>query len=353
METNDEKPTRREEIEAAWEAVASEESVETLQASTEGSEGEVQGETLTETSAPDGEVATEAPEVVTDGEALPEPEETLERPREWAEDEEPIFRALPKEMQRKIHERETKRRNVFYTRMNEATNAREKFSQEYGALDKVLEPYKEQIALARTTAPQVIAQLFAFSNRLDKDPAGTIAKLMKDKGLNPEAIQKAAQGIPTVDPQSQALMQKVSHLENRLAERDQMQHSEKQGAVASEVISFQNERDETGKPLRPFFNEVWPEFKLFAAALGKNNPDAPIRQVLDAAYERAVRANPDIFKKLQAQEQKSTLERLKQEAAAAAKAGSSIRGAPAANLTAAKAGGSRRDMIAALYDEMS
>ena len=227
-----------------------------------------------------------APEVKTEA-ATPAPEagEPIIAPISWKKDEQEAFRSLPRPVQETIARREKEREVAWNRGQMEVAQYRKKYSD----IDAALAPHENKWARAGIQPGQVIRQFLAWQDRLDADPQKGIAELAATYGIDPATL---AQHAPAVDPQISSLQAEIQRLKTEVMGRSQYEEQAYMSEVSNSIGAYAMEKGQDGKPLRPYFNDVYQDMLPIADSLKRANPNATPTQILDAAYDRAVYANP-------------------------------------------------------------
>ena len=140
--------------------------------------------------------------------------------------------------------------------------------------------------------------------------------------------------------QNAQLQQRLDNFERGFQGREQQAQTVYKQQIASEVQQFALERDDKGKLLRPYVNEVR---SLMGSIIGSGKTSD-----LKQAYDMACRADPEVFAKIEAQRRVETerekAKKDREKATAANKAGASISGQPGDRARAEPTGDLREDM---------
>lgn len=216
----------------------------------------------------------------------PEVDEWIEAPKSFKPEYHEGFKALPLEMRKYIHQRESETEKGF-------KDFGEKLKG-YQWIDEVYGKNKER--LGGLSLKEWVEDMAAVDGCLAANPAATI-KALSDYYKISQNNQD--QGQPQVSP----VEQKIAALEQRFSQYMTQRENER---VQSEFDTFINEKDEAGNLKHPYFNEVKNEMSaLFGGGLVKNFAEA---------YDKAVRLNPDVWEKLNAERIRSEMEKKAAEA---------------------------------------
>lgn len=308
---------------------------------------------------PDDEVASatidEAP--VADEISEPVEEETpasnelVVAPISWPASEKERFKSLPPEVQKFISKREQERDSFLSSKANEVAEIK-KYVSQYADIDQAFAPFERKMQLSGANRGQVISQLLGAQKYLDENPPEAIRWLAESYGLTPEQIFNAEASTPRVDPQTANLQRKIEQLEGYLQQQKQTQHQSAYQAINNDIAAFASETDGQGNYLRPHFNEVYTDMEAIVRHLRSNQPNLPIKEVLQQAYDRAVWANPNSREAMLLREkqkvQANHMNEAKRKAEKARVLGSSVTGAPTSNASPAISGNLREMLESAI-----
>jgi len=273
---------------------------------------------------PDGEAPTK-----TDGEAGDGAQEAelgpLEPPANWSADDQEVFRGCNEEVQKWV-QGFAERQIEPLQKQVEATQPVAKVLQTYDSYlkqlgqpaDRVLEGLLQTEYLLRTGTPQQKAQ--------------ALNRIIQDYGVQTEA--PAAPALPEEvagDPVAQAfhpvlnqVMERLDHLNNRFENNQQQAATYQQQSAAAALETFQNQKDDKGNLLHPYYGEVLATMEALA-----NQANATGQQVtLEQVYENACMANPGVRAKIESAKQAASIRERQSKAADKSKASKSVASSP-------------------------
>lgn len=300
---------------------------------------------------PDGKPVAEKPE----GEETPAVEGVPQVPNHWTADHKEAFKTLPPAAQ-KILIDINKRQDAAYT---QKTTALADFRKEYGAVDEMFTPYKEQIRAAGFTPATLIRNWHNVetalmegkgvevltrvvdSYKIDK---GQLAKALGltgapavADGATPANGATPAASAVTSSPEIADLKTELAGLRGKITAREQKEREDQIAAaqadldrVTNDIETFKGATNDKGELLNPHYPEVEATMIRLAKSYRANGQEPP---ALKDLYEEAVWATPSTRDKALAARQQSEERRKADEARAKAakakNAGSSVTGAPA------------------------
>ena len=251
-------------------------------------------------------------------ETEPEP---LSAPEHWPEETRTLFEAAPREWQEWALKRDSEVDNMI----REKTEGISEFRKTYDPVDKIFEPYRNQLIMAGLTPADVISRWAAAEQMLQNEPVKAIQYLMQQYNISQDAL--SAEEV-SEDPDIAKLRNEINALRQDYTTRQQTDQQQSQEAISNQIQQFVQEKDESGNLTHPYFEDVTADIVGLAKAewaLGRK-PD------LNNLYERAVWANPETRAKLQDAQQKAASKAAEKEAQRKAKeakaAAASITGAP-------------------------
>lgn len=275
------------------------------------------------------------------------PSEVITAPISWPAAEKERFKTLPPEVQKFISKREADREKYVSTKANEAAN----IGRQYQDIDQAFAPFERKMQLNGTTRAQVVTQLLAAQSYLDENPKEALKWMAQSYGISPEEIFSEAPE-QRVDPTISHLQQKIAQLEGHLTSRQQQESHSAYSAVENQIQQFASETDAAGNYIRPHFNEVYNDMEAIVRQVKASQPQLPIKDVLQQAYDRAVWANPTSREAMLAREkQKATANHISEAKRKAEKAritGSSVTGAPSSSASPAISGNLREMLESAM-----
>lgn len=137
------------------------------------------------------------------------------------------------------------------------------------------------------TADQALDRLYQAQRLLETNPKHALAQLAKQYGVDPSDL-----GIADGDQTQQAdplLAQVDQLLQNRLGQFQQAQEQQQIDTALSELERWANEKDASGAPLRPYFEELQPLVKAEMDRILAANPKGDRWDALDNAYKTVER----------------------------------------------------------------
>lgn len=230
---------------------------------------------------------------------------TLEAPATWKAEEKAFWATLSDQAKSTILRREKEFAQGIQSKADEAKQARAVAE----ALEPVIGPHRQNLMQAGSVE-QGIKNLLDTSTYAAKDPVGFIQWFAQSKGIDLGNMQQ-----PTGDqnPEVAQLKQSLYGLQSEIAELKGYTTQQQTRTVVSEIQAFADEKDQSGQALRPHFESVRKEVYELIPLIKSTNPDWSVRQVMDAAYSKAVRLNDDVFGKVQSEQAEKA--RLAKEAA--------------------------------------
>ena len=259
-------------------------------------------------------------EVEGDADKEADTETDIEPPTEWTAEQQDAFRQLPKELK-------------DFT-LNQAKAASEGIAarEHYQSLEKVIEPWRQAWAANGLDDAAGINKVLSLWQWADNKPVEfanwffeknnlTIEGGGEGEGDEPEYVDPDIQAIRQ---ENAALKQEIGEIKGTLQARDTQSVQAQQAQIQQEFQNFKDAKDEKGSPLHPYFDEV----RRVMAGLIRSGEVSD----LETAYASAVRAHPEVSRKIEsaakaaADRERRQSERAKAEAAK--RAGASVSGEP-------------------------
>ena len=208
-------------------------------------------------------------------------------PPGWAADARETFNQLPPRLQQEVYKRETDLRRG----LQQATENAAQVQRTWGEVEQVLSPHMERFNLMGVSPGRVVNQFMAWQQKLDSDPADGLRQLAQSYGLDLRQLAEQEAQTPQEPPYIRELRQQnqqLMGLYQQTQQRQQMSHAQ---ALANEVQGFVEERDGSGNPVRPYMEHLIEDMVPLVQHMRSQNPHAHPRQLLQAAYEKAIWLN--------------------------------------------------------------
>ena len=224
-------------------------------------------------------------------------------PKSWAKDTEELWNSLPDAAKEQFEKREKQMLDGLEQYKGDAGYGRQ--------MREVTQPYESFIKSQGVDAPKAVQYLLNAHYRLSTAPAAEkqqyFAHMAKSYGIDLTGM-KPAEGAAELPPEIRSVQEDVRALKERDAAREAAAQEEARQKIANEVQTFAQD------PKNKYFDECADEIAALIQA----------GHTLEAAYEKAVYANPVTRAKeiarLQAEAEKSLREKSKRDAETARKA---------------------------------
>ncbi len=252
-----------------------------------------------------------------DSEAAPKGDaaQPVEAPKHWPEADRKAFAGLAPEAQA-IVRRAMRDVEGGFTRKSQELGDKAKYADAVRSL--IDNNTRQHLASTGANELQYFAHLHQMNELAKRDAPGFVRWAMNQLGLTPDRIfpaqQQPAQQQPAADAQLEALLSdpKVKHLETELAQlkgvvtqRQQAEWQAYQNQLAQHrsslqhtAMSFRNAQDDSGQLAYPHFDQVHVHMGALMDADPRlaQMPDGP--EKMQAAYDMAVHARPDLRQSL-------------------------------------------------------
>jgi len=257
--------------------------------------------------------------------ATPQEEKPFEAPKSWKAEAKQHRQTLPKDLQKLLIEREEEVHKGFTKQDEERVFGKQ--------LRDVIGPYMPLIQAQGGTPVTAVQSLlntaYILHTGAPEQKQQLFRQLAQQYGINIEGL--APQDQQWVDPQVQALQEKLSALENQ---QNQWLNSQQQHLVSEMQGHIQSMQSQTEK--YPHMQAVSQHMSaLIQSGIATGNTPS---ELLDNAYQQAVWANPELRSTLlaaqQAEQEAKRAAEAKAKADAARKAAGSIVGSPGATAPA-------------------
>ena len=210
-------------------------------------------------------------------------ESKLEAPKNWSDDVKKVFNTLPAESQEFMIKRDKEMTSDYTKKTQDLAEQRKNIE----ALNKVIEPAKQNIAATGISEAEYISRLLNADAALRTNPKMALRQLAQGYGINLSSIEDESESWNDPDPQIAQLMQQNQQI---MSELNQFKQQNIQSTVAQTeqtVEQFSTKTDAKGDLMHPHFDKV-------RVKMG-NLIDAGEAKGLDDAYKKAVRLDDDLY----------------------------------------------------------
>jgi len=252
---------------------------------TEGSEELDQKATDEEEETPEEEASTsEEPEEEAEETEESKEDTPVSAPENWNEDDRKMFDSLPNEAQDRLLKRE-KEMTADYTRKTQDLAEQRK---ELEALNKVLEPARQNIAATGIGEAEYVSRLLNADAALRQNPKVALQQLAQGYGVNLESLNTESESWNDPDPQIAQLQKQVLDVKGELNQFKQHNVQSARNETENHIKTFSEEKDAEGKSKHPHFEKLRVKMgNLIDAGEAKN---------LDEAYTKSIRLDDGLYK---------------------------------------------------------
>jgi hypothetical protein len=241
--------------------------------------------------------------------ATPAARDVNRAPSTWKPTARAEYEKLPAAIKAEIHRREADFQNGQAQLLPDATMGKN--------MRAVIEPYRMLIEAEGGTPERAVADLFRtaaiFRTGSVQQKYQAVAEIAQQFGIDLRYLVQAAteqQGAPNPQGQPQQNQFRDPRVDQLLAqqnlERQQAAQREK-SQMESTVTRWMSEVDASGNPKREYLSDVIGDMSALVPQIQQADPTLTHAQALDAAYDRAIWAHPEI-RALLTQKQQTELE---------------------------------------------
>ncbi len=268
--------------------------------------------------------------------------EAIPAPISYRAETKEFWQTLPRKLQEEIYKRETERERVFSQRSQEAANLKRRYEQ----IDQIFAPYRDELLAKGLNESQLIGQYMMFDKHFATNPVETINALLASRGLTYADLTADKEQI---DPTIQDLQQQVAQLNGYLNQQNEVTAHQHRQAVVNEVANFGEATDQNGQRIFPYFEQVSESMLPIVREFRARNPRASNQEILQAAYDMAVyadpRTRPAMLDAYARELQTKQLQDARKQAQKAKRASSPLRGSPSGQLTGESAHDLRETLL--------
>jgi hypothetical protein len=210
---------------------------------------------------------------------------SLLAPKHWSQADRDLFSKAPPDIQQRWLDREKEVQKGVDGKAQELAALK----REWESIDSAFKPFERDLGLMGMSKNQFLGSLIHTHKWLSEDPVAALQWVAQQYQVDLKQLLSDPDQ-PAADPAYKALQTELgsvrSTLQGFLTEQQQVAHQ----ANLSKVTAFAEAKDEAGKPLHPYFDEVAQDIVKLMRAGEKD---------LDAAYKKALRMNDEVFEKVQ------------------------------------------------------
>lgn len=171
-------------------------------------------------------------------------------------------------------------------------------------LRQVIDPYKMLIEADGGTPERAVSDLMRTAATLrigtDQEKLNALIGIVKQYRID---LRPLLNGQPAQQPQQEFRDPRVDQLLARQQADEQQRTVAQSRDLETAVTSFLNEVDATGNPKREYLGEVMNDMTALLPQIQAANPGMTHTQALEAAYDRAIWAHPEVRTVLQTRQQ--------------------------------------------------
>lgn len=222
-----------------------------------------------------------------------EPVKVIDPPNSWTAEARAEWAKLPPSVQEYVLKRESESHKAI-TSQGERLKSFEPF-------EGLLTEYRDDFARHAVTPDQGIRALLEAQRMFDRNPLEAATTLLLQRGIDLRPLLAGQQGqVPSADPRVGQLEQRLNQAEQKYEQTLQQQRAAQEAADVAAVNQFAKDK--------PYFDDV----RVLMASLMKDGH----AESLQAAYDMAVRAHPEVAKRIELDQRKAAEEKRKAEEAA-------------------------------------
>ena len=228
----------------------------------------------------------------------------------------------------------------------------------YGPVEDVLGPRRASIHASGQNEAGLLQQMFAIGDIMSQAPDQFIKQFAQAKGVDLARLVQSNRPAQ-IDPALQPVVGKLQELDQRQSAWEHQQEQARVNSLLSDINGWAYQRDAGGNLLRPHYAtfDANGEMAPIVADIRAKHPQAPNWQVLQAAYDRCLWANPETRKEMQertaSEERAKAIEAEKAAAAAALKRSGSVTGSQMPGAVPVKPTGLREQLTQGFRQQLA
>lgn len=223
--------------------------------------------------------------------------DALMHPPSLNNDEKALFDALPDRKSKRLVKDVIARRDLQYKaaanryvhKLNTAFNEQvEKFK----GLDKVAKTHQDYLEDNALSLEEVADNALAWDKAFADNPVQAAIDLLQSHGITPQMLMQGHTGNLPVQPQRQVEIPEFREIKTELQQLKEAKRQSIISTIDKDIDTFVNATDANGQRVYPLVDYVETDMAERVPLLKRKYPQANNFQLLHAAYEEAVWANP-------------------------------------------------------------
>lgn len=211
----------------------------------------------------------------------------------------------------------------------------------------IFEPFQNELQMRGTNPVGLTTQLVGYYQNLLQDPATGIQRLASDFGVD---LNQLVADQPYVPDEVRQMQNQLAQMQQAQAQREAQAQAAEEQAIMDRFVSFANETDESGNPLRPHLSTVQNDMAAMIYAFRAQTGRRPESDELQTLYDRACKLNEDVQAQVQQEQATKEAARKSSEAKKAKSAAKRPSGKPSGHEPSGK---SLMDDLAEAWDEQA
>lgn len=176
------------------------------------------------------------------------------------------------------------------------------------SIQRVIDPHRQMIEMEGGTPEGAVQELLRTAAVLrlgtPQQKYQTFATIAQRYGVNLAAFAQQPSGVnqnQNLRPQQQFMDPRVDTLLQNMQQDAQNRARQEFTDTENLAVAWMTESDQQGNPLRPYAGDVVDDMSALIPSVKARNPTWSHAQVMQAAYDQAIWANPEIRQILQAE----------------------------------------------------
>lgn len=211
-------------------------------------------------------------------------------PPSWAADAKDVWNQVPKRAQQEFVKRETDLRRG----LQQATEKAAQIEREWSEVGQVLAPFENRFKRLGVTRGQVLNNMVGWQEYLDDESRRPQAfrDLAASYGTTLEQLAQVSAQQPAEPAYVREIRQQNQQLMQLFQQQSVAQKQQGEAQVVLELQSFASETDASGRLKHPHLEYLVDDIQQILPAVRASMPGASPKQLLSAAYDKAVWSNP-------------------------------------------------------------
>lgn len=266
------------------------------------------------------------------GTKTPGTDSSVEPPIYWSPDMKQVFPKLERPVQEYIAQRERE----LETKYRQEAGKAAQIDKYHRPFKEVIDSHADYLKSVGVDPAEYFSQLIQGDLYIRNNPREAMLKIARATNIDPSELGELEAEVSS--PAYSTMISRLDRIEQMFSKQaqapiksqaDELEPYKVQ--IQKEIEGWAQEKDATGNPVRPFFNDLQQDIYSLIGFVSAKNPDATPLEIIDRAYKIALNDRPELVSMSKEREQLDRQRKIteaKEKALLAKKSAVSVSGAP-------------------------